>query len=65
MHIYVKNIVSHCCKMIVNSELTKPGIDHMAVNLGEKLLYDYTCRANLFSEVKGMTIDKFYLYHTI
>jgi len=121
-------MVSIRCKMIVNSELTKLGMDHMAVNLGEveilgdlsqeqrdlldvalrksglelmddkksilvekvkaviielvhytegqikvnlsdylaeKLHYDYTYLANLFSEVKGMSIEKFYLYHKI
>ncbi|MCB2222172.1 MAG: helix-turn-helix domain-containing protein [Bacteroidetes bacterium] len=33
--------------------------------LGEKLNYDYTYLANLFSEVKGITIEKFYLAHKI
>jgi AraC-like DNA-binding protein len=33
--------------------------------LSEKLNYDYTYLANLFSEVKGMTIEKFYLTHKI
>ena len=33
--------------------------------LGEKLNYDYTYLANLFSEVKGITIEKFYLKHKI
>ena len=33
--------------------------------LGEKLNYDYTYLANLFSEVKGTTIEKFYLTHKI
>lgn len=33
--------------------------------LGEKLSYDYTYLANLFSEVKGTTIEKFYLSHKI
>jgi AraC-like DNA-binding protein len=33
--------------------------------LGEKLGYDYTYLANLFSEVKGITIEKFYLTHKI
>ena len=33
--------------------------------LGEKLNYDYTYLANLFSEVKGITIEKFYLTHKI
>ncbi|TVR75148.1 MAG: AraC family transcriptional regulator [Marinilabiliales bacterium] len=33
--------------------------------LSEKLNYDYTYMANLFSEVKGITIEKFYLTHKI
>ena len=33
--------------------------------LSEKLNYDYTYLANLFSEVKGVTIEKFYLTHRI
>ncbi|GET28818.1 AraC family transcriptional regulator [Prolixibacter sp. SD074] len=33
--------------------------------LSEKLSYDYTYMANLFSEVKGITIEKFYLVHKI
>ena len=33
--------------------------------LSEKLDYDYTYLANLFSEVKGTTIEKFYLGHKI
>jgi AraC-like DNA-binding protein len=33
--------------------------------LSEKLNYDYTYLANLFSEVKGITIEKFYLTHRI
>lgn len=33
--------------------------------LSEKLNYDYTYLANLFSEVKGVTIEKFYLTHKI
>jgi AraC-like DNA-binding protein len=33
--------------------------------LSEKLEYDYTYLANLFSEVKGITIEKFYLTHKI
>ena len=33
--------------------------------LSEKLNYDYTYLANLFSEVKGITIEKFYLIHKI
>ena len=33
--------------------------------LSERLNYDYTYLANLFSEVKGITIEKFYLTHKI
>jgi len=33
--------------------------------LSEKLNYDYTYLANLFAEVKGITIEKFYLSHKI
>ena len=33
--------------------------------LSDKLDYDYTYLANLFSEVKGITIEKFYLAHKI
>jgi AraC-like DNA-binding protein len=33
--------------------------------LSEKLSYDYTYLANLFSEVKGTTIEQFYLAHKI
>jgi AraC-like DNA-binding protein len=43
--------------------------DQIRVNLSdflsEKLNYDYTYLANLFSEVKGITIEKFYLTHKI
>ena len=33
--------------------------------LSEKLNYNYTYLANLFSEVKGTTVEKFYLTHKI
>lgn len=33
--------------------------------LSEKLNYDYSYLANLFTEVKGTTIEKFYLTHKI
>jgi YesN/AraC family two-component response regulator len=43
--------------------------DQIRVNLSdylaEKLNYNYTYLANLFSEVKGITIEKFYLTHKI
>ncbi len=50
-------------------ELVHYSEDQIKVNLsdylGEKLNYDYTYLANLFSEVKGITIEKFYLTHKI
>lgn len=43
--------------------------DQIKVNLSdflsEKLDYDYTYLANLFSEINGVTIEKFYLTHKI
>jgi AraC-like DNA-binding protein len=50
-------------------ELVHYSEDQIKVNLSdylsEKLKYDYTYLANLFSEVKGITIEKFYLTHKI
>lgn len=128
MKLFIKNMVCIRCKMIVEEELTKLGIDFLSVELGqaetinpldnnqisllEKALnrsglelmddkksiiiekirhiiidavnisesklktnlsdhisdlldYDYTYLANLFSEVTGTTIEKFYLNHKI
>lgn len=43
--------------------------DQIKINLSdflsEKLEYDYTYLANLFSEMNGITIEKFYLTHKI
>lgn len=43
--------------------------DQIKINLSdylsEKLNYNYTYLANLFSEVKGVTIEQFYLTHKI
>lgn len=50
-------------------ELVHDNEDQIKVNLsdylGEKLNHNYTYLANLFSEVKGTTIEKFYLAHKI
>ena len=50
-------------------ELVHYSEDQIKVNLSDflsdKLNYDYTYLANLFSEVKGVTIEKFYLTHKI
>jgi AraC-like DNA-binding protein len=50
-------------------ELVQDQEEQIKVNLSnylsDKLNYDYTYLANLFSEVKGITIEKFYLTHKI
>ncbi len=38
---------------------------NLSIFLSERLNHDYTYLANLFSEVKGITIEKFYLLHKI
>jgi AraC-like DNA-binding protein len=50
-------------------ELVHYSEDQIRVNLSdylnEKLNYDYTYLANLFSEVKGTTIEQFFIAHRI
>ncbi|HTQ66882.1 MAG TPA: AraC family transcriptional regulator [Puia sp.] len=128
MKIYVKNMVSLRCKMLVKEKLKRLGLTYLSVDLGEveiidditdhqkeqlkaslmesglelmddkkqiliekikavivemvhysdklpktnfsdyigeKLHYDYTYLANLFSEVKGTTIERFIIDHKI
>lgn len=38
---------------------------NLSTYLAEKLDYDYTYLANLFSEVQGITIEKFFISHKI
>jgi len=38
---------------------------NFSVHLSEKLGYDYTYMANLFSEVQGVTIEKFIITHKV
>lgn len=38
---------------------------NLSDHLSEQLDYDYTYLANLFSEVKGITIERYYLAHKI
>jgi len=37
----------------------------LAINLSQQLQHDYTYLANLFSEVQGTTIEKFFISHKI
>jgi AraC-like DNA-binding protein len=50
-------------------ELVHSSDDQLKINLSDylsdKLNHDYTYLSNLFSEVKGITIEKFYLSHKI
>ena len=63
-----KSILVERVKSII-IELVHYNDEQIKVNLSdylsEKLNYDYTYLANLFSEVKGITIEKFYLNHKI
>lgn len=128
MKLYIKYMVSLCCKMIVDDELNKLGLPHRGVEHGivevldeftldqrellkknllksglellddkksiliekiksvivemihytdeipkinysdyisEKLSYDYTYLSNIFSEVKGITVQQFIIIHKI
>ena len=63
-----KSILVEKIKTII-IELVHYTDEQIKVNLSdyisEKLNYDYTYLANLFSEVKGTTIEKFYLSHKL
>jgi AraC-like DNA-binding protein len=63
-----KSILVEIIKSVI-IELVHYSEEQIRVNLSdylsEKLNYDYTYLANLFAEVKGITIEKFYLTHKI
>jgi AraC-like DNA-binding protein len=63
-----KSILVEKIKAVI-IELVHYRKDQIKVNLSDhleaKLNHDYTYLANLFSEVKGITIEKFYLTHKI
>ncbi|MBK6828886.1 MAG: helix-turn-helix transcriptional regulator [Chitinophagaceae bacterium] len=56
----IKNVI---IELVHYSE--EPLIVNFSVNLSEKLKYDYTYLANLFSLVQGTTIEKFIIAHKI
>jgi AraC-like DNA-binding protein len=45
--------------------LDEPPLTKYSVFLSDKLNYDYTYLANLFSEVRGITIEQFIIFHKI
>jgi AraC-like DNA-binding protein len=63
-----KSILIHKIKTVV-VELVHYSEEPLSVNfsdyLSQKLNYDYTYLANLFSEVQGITIEKFVIAHKI
>src|SRR5579859_2250052 len=56
----IKNVI---VELVHYSE--EPLVVNLSVFLSEKLNYDYTYLANLFSEVQGTTIEKFMISHKI
>jgi AraC-like DNA-binding protein len=56
----IKNVIIEMIHYADEPPLTK-----YSVFLGEKLNYDYTYLANLFSEVRGTTIEHFIIVHKI
>jgi AraC-like DNA-binding protein len=56
----IKNVI---IEMIHYSD--EPPLTKYSVFLCEKLNYDYTYLANLFSEVRGITIEQFIIIHKI
>ena len=63
-----KSILVEKIKSVI-IELVHFNDDQIKVNLsdylGEKLDYDYTYLANQFSEINGVTIEKYYITHKI
>jgi AraC-like DNA-binding protein len=63
-----KNILVEKIKTAI-IELVHFGDDEIKINLSDyladKLHYDYTYLANIFSQVKGITIEQFHLLHKI
>jgi len=56
----IKNVIIEMIHYLDEPPLTK-----YSVFLSEKLNYDYTYLANLFSEVRGITIEQFIIFHKI
>ncbi|MDO6428984.1 AraC family transcriptional regulator [Flavitalea sp. BT771] len=61
--ILIQKIKTLIVELVHYSE--EPLTINLSVYLSQKLHYDYTYLANLFSEVQGITIEKFYISHKI
>jgi AraC-like DNA-binding protein len=55
--------IRHTIRDMVYSEEVQE--DNLSVYLSNRIGYDYTYMSNLFSEVMGTTIEKFYICHKI
>lgn len=61
--ILIQKIKSIIIEVVHYSE--KPLISNLSSYLSQKLDYDYTYLSNLFSEMQGATIEKFFISHKI
>src|SRR5579859_608342 len=61
--ILIQKIKTTIMELVHYSE--EPLAINLSTYLSEKLQYDYTYLANLFSEVQGTTIEKFFISHKI
>ncbi len=61
--VLIEKVKSLIIEMVHYSE-EMPNVNY-SVYISEKLDYDYTYLANIFSEVKGVTIEKFIIAHKI
>jgi AraC-like DNA-binding protein len=63
-----KNILVQKIKDIVIQQVhytEEPLIINLSIYISQELGYDYTYLSNLFSEISGLTIEKFYISHKI
>ena len=61
--VLIQQIKTIIIDLVHNSE--KPLAIKLSWHLSQELHYDYTYLANLFSEVQGCTIEKFFITHRI
>jgi len=59
----IEKIKNHIIELVHYSE--EPQMIKLSEYLSQRLQHDYTYMANLFSEVQGITIEKFYISHKI
>jgi len=61
--VLIQKIKTTIIELVHYSE--EPLAINLSAYLSEKLQYDYTYLANLFSEVQGTTIEKFFISHKV